>query len=70
MFKEKISVIRGFLFVDEQGKSMKLKDLEPFVLARIARVQNYFPDLIRKAVDVHEEYCLSIPFRGGCNSET
>lgn len=42
---------------------MKLKHLEPFISDRIARVQSYFPELIRDSVDVHEEYGLFRSFR-------
>ena len=48
---------------------MKLRNLEPFILDRIARVQRSFPELIRESVDVHDEYGLSRSFRRGSNSE-
>ena len=63
LFKEERGVTRGFLFVDENDKRMKLRNLEPFVLDRIARVQSSFPELIRDSVNVYEEYGLSRSFR-------
>ena len=48
---------------------LKLRNLEPFILDRVARVQSSFPDLIRESVDVHEEYGISRSFRRGSNSE-
>ena len=68
-FKEERGVTRGFLFVDGKEKRLKLRNLEPFILDRVARVQSSFPDLIRESVDVHEEYGLSRSFRRGSNSE-
>ena len=56
------------LFVDGNEKIMKLRNLEPFVLDWIARVQSSFPEFIRKSVDVHEEYGLSRSFRREFNS--
>ena len=68
-FKEERGATRGFLFVDGKEKRLKLRNLEPFILDRVARVQSSFPDLIRESVDVHEEYGLSRSFRRGSNSE-
>ena len=69
-FKEERGVTRGFLFVDEKEKRLKLRNFEPFILDRVARVQSSFPALIRESNDVHEEYGLSRSFRRGSNSES
>ena len=69
LFKEERGVTRGFLFVDGKEKILKLRNLEPFVLDRIARVQSSFPGLIRESVYIHEDYGLSRSFRRGSNSE-
>ena len=57
------------MFFDASEKIMKLRYMELFVLDRIARVQSYFPELIRDSVDVHEECVRSRSFRGGSSSE-
>lgn len=55
-FKERRGVAKGFLFVNEQGRRLKLKGLESYIFDRVARVQSAFPELIRDLVDVHGEY--------------
>ena len=69
LLKKKRGVTRGFLFVDEQRRRMKVKHLDPFILDMITRVQNYFPVLIRDSVDGHEACGLSKSFRRGSNLE-
>lgn len=68
-FKERRGVAKGFLFVNEQGRRLKLKGLESYIFDRVARVQSAFPELIRDLVDVHGEYGFSRSFRRGSNSE-
>ena len=67
--REEMGLVRGFFFVDCKGKKLSIMVLEGYILRRIARMQQDYPDLIRSTIDLHENYGLSRSFRRGSNSE-
>ena len=68
LLKESQGRIKYFIFYTEDGRKMRLKNLEGGILDRVARVQRNFPLLIGATVDVHEEYGVSRSFRRGSTS--
>ena len=54
-FKERKWGTKGFLFIDGQGRRIKVKGLESFILERITRVQSSFQEFIRDSGIMYSE---------------
>jgi hypothetical protein len=61
--KEKRGVVKGFMFVRRDGYRAKSSDFEMDIADRLIWVQNHYPRVIPKEVDIYAHFGVSRSFR-------
>jgi hypothetical protein len=67
--KEKRGVVTGFMFARRDGSRAKSSDFEMDIADRLIWVQNHYPGVIPREVDIYAHFGVSRSFRRGATTQ-